>query len=290
MKRLYLFFLMFLMQVNLYAQEIEWAKKISIPFWNPHGMLYDNSGNVYLYGSYYRNWNINDPGQVINDTVGSFIQKYSDEGELIFEKRWKLPFYIVKMIFDGDNAFYFTGCFAGSLNLNGVAFNSMGEYDGMVGKMDLNGNIYWVSTFGGGKSDFGMGISMYANSTNLLITGSVADSLFVNSQYKGSEPLPMFLGIFNLNGHNIKNKLVDFIPERIHSNRGIEITCDKNNEIFVLGDREGAHWYGDTIDGPLAGRYIIKFNENLDTLWSRYLIGPSCYNGWSNGNLVADSK
>src|SRR5690606_10873637 len=116
-------------------------------------LLCDNTGNVFYYSSqtHYRK------GDTLNYNTphlkGSFIQKYSSNGTLLLMKEWPGNIFIKQIICTDNSNFYFTGGFSGDTVFEGHTIFSEGEMDGFVGKMDGEGKVIWISTFGGGGND-----------------------------------------------------------------------------------------------------------------------------------------
>jgi hypothetical protein len=275
---------------RLFPQEISWAKKIPTPAYIPSkGLLSDNTGNLYNYGSYYQGYYGNSQS-TFSDTLGTYLQKFNAQGDLQYSKQWKSPFYITKMIYDGGSSFYFSGAFRGIQNIDGNLIASKGGYDGMVGKMDLNGTVIWLRSFGGSQIDNALGICFNLSKNKLIVTGGIYDSLFVNHSYKASGNKPMLIATYDLNGTFENYKLYDFDAVRDFKNCGNEIVCDKEGNYLVLADRDGQHWNDPMLTDVPEGRYVFKLNSNLDTLWSRFIISSGCYYGWSCSSLsLADN-
>ncbi len=275
----------------------DWARKLKTPT-QIKGMFCDNDSNLYLYGcNFPTNANQYDSfyyPNIIADTTGSWLQKYDhNTGQLLFNKRWNgIPFFVEKIIYDGNSSFYFTGLFSGSFNVDGVQITSRGKADGLAGKMDMNGNIQWITTLGSGKDERGQGMCFDANKTHLVITGTTTDSLLVNNTLIGSGQQSTFVVILDLNGNYTSHKLYDFFPARDHEaegNYGKEILYSAGF-YYLLTDRQGMHWNGDTLSGAVDGKYVYKLNMNLDTMWTSFVIGPGCYYGYNHSNLAVSAS
>jgi hypothetical protein len=258
------------------AQEVSWVKKRS-DSGHSKGLLCDRLGNIYDY------WSEGWPSYWQSGGGGSFLDKYSPEGQLIYSKRWNFPFYIQQMVYDGNAYFYFTGAFSGTSTIDGITISSRGGVDGVAGRMDMDGKIRWMSTFGGDGNDAGYGLCI--SGSTLIVTGGIDDTLYVNHAYKAAGNKAAFIGTFTLNGAMSSHRLYDFLPFKDWENKGREICAAGSGEYYWLVDREGRHWNGDSINAPIEGRYIIKLNSSLDTVWSAYITGPGCYYGWSCNSL-----
>ncbi|MDO9184958.1 MAG: T9SS type A sorting domain-containing protein [Bacteroidia bacterium] len=264
------------------AQSWQWSKKITQSEFNSHfgfskGLETDKNGNIFSYGANY---------STSTDTIGSYLQCYSSNGVLLFSKQWEIPFHIQKMDYDGNDYFYFAGKFFGTQTIDGITIVSQGNEDGVIGKMDLAGNIIWMKTFGGGGSDGALGICLIPGDASIYVTGGIKDTLFFNNSFESVNQQSAIICQYSAEGELIRHKLYDFIPQRDieYRNCGVEISY-KTGNIYVLMDRDGVQWYGDTINASDEGRYVIKLNSNLDTIWSTFIISDACYYGWSCNSL-----
>lgn len=299
MKTIYIFILFILFSENNFAQNMLWVKKESSPV-TPKNILCDATSNLYIYGSNHL-YGVDPalPGfsYALADTSGTYLEKFSPQGNLLLYKKWgSKTFFIQKIIYDGSQYFYFCGFFGGSFSVDGFSLNSKGGADGMIGKMDSNGTILWINTFGSSKNEVAQGICFNTAKTSLIITGSVTDSLKINNTYIDKGNQSALIARFSLTGTLQAHKLYDFLPQRDNfygteegmGNCGREIVSDLIGNYFILTDREGKHspcCSNDTLNAPEQGVYITKLNNNLDTLWSKFIIGPGCYYGWDLGNL-----
>lgn len=271
----------------VFSQNLLWSKRTDQSQANT-GLVTDKNGMVYSYGL--RN-NMTYTANTSPDTLGSFLESYSTNGTVIFTKKWAMPFYIQQMEYDGNQYFYFAARFSGTQTIDGITIVSQGNMDGVSGKMDLTGNIIWMKTFGGSGADQSNDICFNSADNSIYTTGSIKDTLFLNNTFESISQQSAIILHYSSTGAFINHKLYDFVPERNlggNTNSGREITKDQSGNFFLLMDRDGKNWNdpnADTVAGPIMGRYIIKLNSNLDTVWSTYMIGPASYYGW-NGNSL----
>lgn len=275
----------------MFPLEFGWLVKKQTPT-QSKGLFCDKDGSVYHYGSnfpedqnpYSSFW-----AGALADTEGSFIQKHSASGQHQFTKRWQnASFFITKIIYDGDRSLYFAGLFAGQATIDGILLRSAGRADAMVGKMDLNGSVQWVRTMGSAGDEFAEGLCFDANKTALAITGGYTGQLFFNGMQLESGQQSAFVMLVDINGNYIRHRAFDFLAQRdgeYDGNWGREIVFSKGN-YYWLCDRQGRYWNTDTVSAPEHGRYLIKLNDNFDTLWDRYITGPRCYYGFTCKNLT----
>ncbi len=277
------------------SQNLLWSKKIEqSTVCVSKGLMTDKNGIVYSYGSRSLDNNQNPATPPLNDTSGSFLQSYSTNGALLFSKRWVIPFYIEKMEYDGNLNIYFSGTFIGTQIIDGITIVSEGNLDGVTGKMDLTGHILWMKTFGGSGGDRGNGICFNSADNSVYATGDIRDTLSLNNSFVSINQQSAIIVHYSSTGTFINHKLYDFVSNRNlgNINSGREICKDQSGNFFLLMDRDGQTPLSiastqDTVTGPIMGRYVIKLNSNLDTVWSTYIIGPAAYYGWDCKDLRA---
>ncbi len=282
-KNIFAIFCLTVVSAFVFAQDIQWSKKIVQPNRSVNKALITDKNNVvYSYGSY-------SPSS-LTDTSGSFLQSYTGSGALLLSKRWKIPFAINEMVYDGDQHFYFTASFLGTQVIDGITIASRGFTDAVAGKMDLTGQIVWMKTFGGNRVDEGNGICFNSTDNSIYVTGSVRDSLFLNNTFHSKNQQSAIVLHYSSLGSLVKHKLYDFTPERDFTgniNSGREILRNSSGDLFLLMDRDGHFWDGpDTVSFPIMGRYLFKLTSNLDTVWSTYINGPACYYGWNASSIT----
>jgi len=259
--------------------QAEWAVKDSSHNYSL-GMVCDLDSNVFVYGSYSE---YDNGGDLL--TAGSFLEKFSTQGNLTLMKKWPTPsFLIQKVIYDGSGYFYFTGYFSESCTVDGISISCKGNKDGMIGKMSASGTILWITTFGSSKDEMGYGLCFEPSKNSLILIGSTTDSLVVNNAFVDNGQQSMLIAQFSLSGALQSHKLYDFLPQRdganaIGGNIGQEIYPATNGNYFILAFRQGSRLptYPDTIIGTREGEYVMKLNPGFDTLWTKFIIGPSDY-------------
>lgn len=294
MKTFYSLLILFLLCFEMgFSQNIKWAVSESSPN-TPKKLLADLDSNVYVYGNRYMNGvDPASPGynNVLTDTTGSYFEKFSPQGNLLMYKNWTGgPFYIQQIIYDGNQYYYFTGFFAGNISLDSISISSKGRADGFIGRMNANGSVLWIRTFGSSKDEIGQSLCFNANKTSLLLTGHITDSLVISNTFMAKGNQSTLMAEYSLVGVFQNYRLYDFLPVRNNvfgtetglGNFGREIVSDNFGNYYLLTDREGKHppcCSSDTLNAPIEGRYIYKLNSNLDTVWSTYITGPQCYYG-----------
>jgi hypothetical protein len=286
MERTLLLTVYFLLSYVCQAQQINWAISTysDAPNYIPaKGMLCDNQGYLYRYGS-------RELGYNNNANTGSFLCKYSSSGQLIYSRSWEFPFAITKIIYDGSTYFYVAGSVAQATVISNILVPVRGSSDGFIGKMDLNGNFIWIKTFGANGADQCNGITFNTAQNKLVVTGGINDSLYMNATYIGKNAeRSMLLASFDFSGNLITYKLIDFVPNKNQGNCGKEILADNAGNFLVFGVREGKPWGYDTVALPDEGHYVFKFNQSFNLIWSKFVINGSCYYGYDCGNMSVDN-
>ncbi|MCE3258856.1 MAG: hypothetical protein K0S12_497 [Bacteroidetes bacterium] len=278
------FLLTFLICTSAFSQQINWARNTPLPA-HSKGLIADNQGYIYNYGSSYL---CQYPGYINpnSSAVGSFINKYDKDGNPLASKTFSGNFHIQKLIYDNNSAFYFAGLFLNSGTYNGITITSRGMADGVVGKMDLSGNILWMKSFGAAQNDGALSLTLSSSGNSLVVTGFVTDSLFIDhSLVAFNVEKTLLLASFNLNGTLNSYKLINFLQGRNDLSSGMEIDKDNNGNYIMHVCREGKYWSNDPVNAPFEGRYIYKFDNALNEIWSSFVINSECYYGYSCGGL-----
>lgn len=157
--------------------------------------------------------------------------------------------------------------------------------------MALDGNIQWVHTFGGPGNDAAEALCFDKVARILYVGGRIADTLAFDNTQLSVNSQSAILVQYSDEGIRLRHKLFAFTPAQKQAQNGIVSMCHATNgSIFMLMDRDGQHWNSWPITMPVIGRYLVKLDQNLDTLWSRYVIGPSCYYGWSCSDLKVSAN
>jgi hypothetical protein len=289
MKSSLLIFTVFL-SLHLRSQQVDWAR--TLPQSNEVVCIVaDGSGNAWVAATYFQPMRYFNQSFINSDTAGTYLNVYSPTGNLLNSFHYPNAFWIEQMLFDGNQHFYFAGAFNSVHNFSAGAINSRGNADGMVGKMDMNGNIVWIKSFGGGKTDFAHSLTFNSQLNRLVVCGSIADSLYVNNSFTGAgTERAMFIGEYDLNGNLVNHNTIDFLPTRNFSNFGYEIRTESNGNYMLLLNREGKWWSNDTINAPDEGYYMFKLDQQLNTIWTSFLINGSCYYGYGCGRTAVNNS
>lgn len=252
----------------------------------------DLNGNLYVTGLFHGTVDF-DPssssetlltyqGGITNDNSGEadvYIAKYSSSGSLIWVNRLNEPTFVNMneeranaMIIDG-NHLYLTG------------FTSTRGF--FVSKWDINGNEIWTQYFDDTDQNFVSTFAIAKNGSNLLITGTFANTLDFNPSSETNELTGInqdgFLLSLNENGifqwvKQFRTNGIVFISD---------IATDSNNNIFLSGVFVG------TVDinpnplidnfitsqsvsfGAISSSFITKLDSNGNFIWNQHINGNS---------------
>ncbi|MCB0840126.1 MAG: T9SS type A sorting domain-containing protein [Bacteroidetes bacterium] len=141
-----------LTKLNQTTGEIVWIRTIGGPEADvSEPVVLDSAGNIYYCGLFTSVMNINGSPVFTNGSSDIFLAKYDTAGTLLWLKTYggNGADYISHFSYTRDHHLVFAGYFTETLQMDTISIPSGGKYDGMIGKMDLDGNVLWVSSLGG---------------------------------------------------------------------------------------------------------------------------------------------
>jgi len=181
MRRVFLFQLILICTVMLcqaQALQFEWVNGVKRATMMVKEI--DAGGNLYSIGSFHETTDF-DPGTrvtilVNNGLADFFIAKHNSSGELLWANGYggSLNDWGLDLLMDNSGSIYAIAEYAGTVDFDpgpGTAImSSIDSYDVALLKLDSNGNLIWVKSFGGLDKDMVSKIEMDANG-NLYISG-----------------------------------------------------------------------------------------------------------------------
>jgi hypothetical protein len=258
----------------------------------------DTSGNLYCSGITSSS-NLATSGSYKSSYSGgedAFIIKFSTSGSYI----WGTYLggsgqdYVQTLRISNNNSIYFTG---NSNSTTGVALNAKhqssfaGTHDAILGKMDVNGSVYWVTYFGGSASDIGLSVDT-DEEDNLYFSGStlsttkIATSGAYQTSYSGGTDA--YFGKMDSSG--VIKWCTYFGGSSYDEAYEIQLI---EMSLFALGKTNStsgistSNAYQTTNGGNYDG-YFSKFNLNGEILWSTYYGGTG--DDGIKGVRIFDSK
>jgi hypothetical protein len=246
----------------------------------------DAQGNIYTIGFFQDTVDF-DPGiesikLSAKREYDVFIQKLDANGNFIWAKSFGGNNYDfgTSIALDAQSNVYSTGCFLESADFNpgkdSMMLSSVGAYDIFVQKLDAQGNLLWVKSFGGNDSDFGYSIALDAQG-NVYTTGTFYETVDFDpgkdvknlTAIGGSD---IFIQKLDANGNFLWAKS---FGGRTSVDMGESIAIDAANNIYTTG------YFSDTVDfdpgkdsmkiSAVGTRhsYIQKLDANGNFLWAK---------------------
>jgi hypothetical protein len=172
---------MFLAKYDAEGKEI-WIKQISGPgYERPTSLLIDKAGNLLVTGYFYKDAKF---GATTLNTVGPsfFLAKYTGNGSLLWAKSYgnsvNGDLYPCNLKSDNNGNLIITGSFDGPQIIGSYSIQSNGGQDVFTAKLDNNGIVQWVKTFGG-VSDENCNALAIDKANNIYIGGMFKQSISI---------------------------------------------------------------------------------------------------------------
>lgn len=280
--------------INLFGQNqlFEWAKSIGGDYnCTSSCITTDNQGNTYISGEFTGIVDF-DPGVGIyslnsNGISNVFICKFNSYGSLIWAKRFgSFGTFVNDITVDNLGNIFTTGFFEGSGDFDPGApilnFQSNGNQDCFISKIDSTGNLVWAKQIGADHKQIGRSITR-DNSNNIYVSGDFNDNVDFdpNVGIYFLAPSNNQDGVFILKlddlGNFIWAKKIE--GQYIYPTR---IRCDNNNNILITGKFHGGVDFDPGPDATTLNGYfttfICKLNLSGGFIWAKEIAGEStCY-------------
>jgi hypothetical protein len=154
----------------------------------------DESNNIYV-GGYFEDTVDFDPGASVNlrTSLGEadfYLSKFDSDGNFLWVDTWSAecfnhhnitwyPEFAFDLdIMEGTQDIYVSGCFSNTVDLDpgpGLAeFTSNGQLDAYINKLDKDGKLLWVRTWGGTDNESADGV-----------IADITSGVFITGQFKG---------------------------------------------------------------------------------------------------------
>ena len=237
----------------------------------------DNSGNVYILGSFSSS-SINFGGGTLNNAGGNdiFLAKFDSNGNHLWSKRFggSNEDYGMSVSTDNLGNVYITGYFRSSTIEfgGGVLTNTNAGTDEIfLAKFDSDGKHLWSKSFGGSNHDDGASVAV-DNSGNVYITGSFRSSTIdlgggaLNNA--GSGAMDIFLAKFDSNGNHIWSKRFGVSVD----DWAQSISVDSSGNLFIAGMFKGSNLNfggGSITNNGGLDFFLAKFDSNGNHQWSK---------------------
>lgn len=176
---------------------------------------------------------------------------------------------------------YVTGYYQGTATFGSTNITSVNSsQDIFLAKYNSSGIIQWVKSAGGSLGDIGNAVNI-DNSGSVYITGQFAGTAFFGSNFltsmtdpsTGAPSQDVFIAKYNAaNGNEIWAKK----GSAKYSDRGIDIACDPNGNVYVVGQFSDTITFDYTHNNNMynAG-FLIKYNSSGNEQWFREMGGST---------------
>jgi len=274
----YLLFLFCIFNFSVYSQQWEWAKTIGINLpttfvGSEVHLAPDKSDNFYL--SYFRS----EPDYRI--PCGSTIAKYDSAGNELWLKNFTSKIRIRDIAADGLDAFYVTGDFRDTIDIDGTFLISNGNNDGFLAKFNSNGDLQWIRKSGGLYDDCNGALCLDTQG-NIYVTGQYSDSVIFCENISN-----MTLSKLDPSGNLIFSKASN-TPDSLRGYAGgYRIKLDHSGNIIVLGSFN--YIQIDTFHlqdgGSYGAQFMCKFDATGQVKWLKEVeSSTSRYNDFAVGD------
>ena len=295
MKKTFIFFILVLCSVALFAQNVDWlwAKKAGgTSYDSSSSIAVDANGNSYITGYFYGSATFGTTTLTSSGGSDIFVAKLDINGNWLWAKKaGGTDFDFGNSIaVDANGNSYVTGYFSGSANFGTTTLTSSSEYytEIYVAKLDINGNWLWANKAGGTGWDYGYGIAVDANG-NSYVTGAFAESaIFGTTTLTSSGGSDIFVAKLDSSGNWLWAKQAGGTDY----DDGYGIVVDINGNSYVTGIFYSSNCsFGSTTLTSSGGSdiFVAKLDINGNWLWAKQAGGTDNDFGYgiavdANGN------
>jgi hypothetical protein len=269
------------------AANFIWAKSIGGNYQDRGGRLQlDSLGNIYNIGTCSGLVDM-DPGPgtfTLPISGSSYILKLDPSGNFIWAKRPVIGFR--DFAITKSDQFYAIGSFKSTVDFDPgpglMNLTSSGIEDVFLEKLNSNGDLIWVKSFGGTSRDFGRAIS---------VDGS--DNLYCYGQFSITADFDPSLNTFTLSGNNMFISKYDssgsFIWAKAVPATLARMKTNNAGDVYTIGSFSGIVDFdlgpaSYTMAGAAVSNcFAMKLNNAGNFVWAVCPTGPNCSMGESIG-------
>lgn len=281
----------------------EWIKPLKGFYNSSAAVTSDGAGNVILSGGEMGNVTIGDTSIAGTKDKTAYVAKFDINGNM----KWAFKISSTNTIYDGitstdkNNIIYFTGEFyPGTINFNGtiVNTNSTSEGDVLFAKMDPNGNLLWLKTFGRSTKwrYYTWPVNMVTDPQGYsYMSGWHGDSVYFDDHlltkpYNDPKKFGYNFFVTKINPFGDIEWIKSIFEEHYDFNYN-EIELDDLGNCYIIAKFNDTIYFEDdfTVPNKSSGDlFIAKYFADGDIHWVKTIEGSTGTN-WIQGLAVCDS-
>jgi hypothetical protein len=225
----------------------------------------DQESNIFVAGEFSDTMLVNGVAYPCSGAPDSYVIKYSPSGDVLWVKTFASPNEDIALGVgtDASGNCYTAGYFTGTLSCQGQSVSSYGMWDAYVLKLDSQGNLVWLRSFGGTLNDIGYGLAVNS-AGNVYVAGWFADTI----KFPGGD------GIVSAGGSDVYCCAWDTNGNYLWAKRGgaegveygYEVACDNVGNAYVTGVAGSGSQFG-TFTLPSSGMFVCKYNAIGEVQW-----------------------
>jgi hypothetical protein len=274
------------------AQNFQWLKSLGGNDVDvTRGVCIDNSGNIYITGTFQSTTVINGITYNSNGATDIFIVKMNAAGNYLWIRTFGSSSF--DYVFDIDNDINgniaITGAFRNTMVLpGGLSITSAASADEFTAKLDTNGNCIWAKTGSGATFDMGNEINITPQGNILTIGNTEGNITFDGNTLTHIDNTDVFFAKYNPSGIFQTAKLFGGIGTA----QGRAISSDENENILIAGVFTGQMTIGtNTLNSSNTNDedcFVAKLDPNGNAIWVKQY-GSSIGSDYARG-IDADAQ
>lgn len=252
-------------------------------------IIVDDSGNVYVYGtfSFAADFDFSSGiyNLISNGSTDMFLAKYDNNANL----KWAISFgnhrteYANDLHMDNNGDLLVIGDMSDTVDFDPGPSTSYlyghGFFDIFLAKYSNNGQFIWALNIGGGSFDYGRTVTVDRNN-DIYITGEFSDTIYSDSNFQASyisshpQTTDIFFAKYSSAGvYQWSNHLGNQYYEYAEG-----IVTDSRNNLYIAGTFYDFFDFNpssstNTLYASIPNMYLAKYNTNGQYLWAKAFTG-----------------
>jgi len=214
----------------------------------------------------------------------SRVLSFTHDGSVVWNKAY--PFQLKNIISAQEGPVFFIGKFAGEFRLGETVYRSEGAWDGLCGALTPEGEVLWLTSFGGTSDDFGDDLCFSADGKELLLTGQASGNLRFRQQVLSGAAgqNSVWLARLSATGELLQYQYLNY-EGTAGRNTGYEIRA-KSDGIYLLADRKGKSWTETASESLQNGIFLHRLGLDFSEKWSQFIVNNSSYYGYECSSMA----